>query len=110
VTMADGSPLPEVLKAGDELLFRVFLDAPATDVTVETQVDSMYQPVPINGEPQVQLVAVGARDGREWAAKVKLGERTGKVDGRKGYPVVFRAVVSGSKVGDIFQSAGVKFE
>jgi hypothetical protein len=37
VTLADGSPLPETLKQGDELLFRLFLDKPALDATAHDQ-------------------------------------------------------------------------
>jgi len=110
VTLADGAPLPPVLKAGDELLYRVFLDKPALDVTVEALGGSNYSPVLINREPYVQLLKVGAGDGREWAAQVKLGPGTTKFDGSTGYPVLFRAAIAGGAIPDTSQTVSVKFE
>ena len=110
VTMADGSPLPEALKQGDELMFRLFLEKPAVDVTVETLGGSFYSPIPINGEPYVQLQKVGAKDGREWAATVQLGPKTAKFDGHEGYPVMFRAIITGGAIPNSMMTAGVKFE
>ena len=91
ITLADGSPLPRSLKTGDELLFRLFLDQPATDAIVELLRDSWYEPVRINGEPYVQLLKSGKeKDGRYWSAVVKLGPKTDKFK-VAGYPVLFRA-------------------
>jgi len=110
VTMADGAPLPPVLKQGDELLYRVFLEQPALDVTVEALGGSNYSPVLINKEPYVQLLKVGAGDGREWAATVKLGPGTTPFDGSKGYPILFRAVIAGGAIPDTSQTVSVKIE
>lgn len=110
VTLADGSPLPQALKQGDTLLYRLFLDKPAVDVTVEALFDSSYQPIAINGEPYVQLQKVGDKDGREWAAQVTLGKGTTKADGTKGYPVMFRAVITGGAIPNSMMNAQVKFE
>lgn len=110
VTMADGSPLPEVLKQGDELLFRLFLEQPALDATVEVSGGSSYSPIPLNGQTSVQLLRVGAKDGKEWAAQVKLGPGTGQFDGSRGYPVFFRAVIAGGRIKDTYGIASVKFE
>jgi len=120
VMMADGSPLPQTLKQGDELLFHVILDAPATDVTVDVMTSHNYKPLPINGQPYVQLlnlVPIEADtqpvegDGTEWCARVKLGEGTGKFDQTKtGYPVVFRARVTGGAIKETYASASVTFE
>jgi hypothetical protein len=111
VTRADGSPLPGTLKQGDELLFQLVLERPATDAVVDVMVDSMYSPLQINGEPYVQLAKVGVKDGREWAGRVKLGPGTGKFDQAKaGYPVVFRAVLSGGDLRETFATACVDFQ
>jgi len=110
VTLADGAPLPEALSQGDEVLFRVFLTEPALDATVEVSGGSNYTPVPLNGQNGLQLLRVGAKDGREWAAQVKLGPGTGTFDGNSGYPVFFRAVVTGGKIKDTYATAAVKFE
>jgi hypothetical protein len=107
VTMADGSPLPDALQEGDELLFRLFLDKPAQDVIVEVMTDASYVPVPLNGEPYAQLLRASA-DGREWAAAVKLGAKTGKYE-MKGYPVLFRARITGGEIAETFASAFVSF-
>jgi hypothetical protein len=109
VTMADGSPVPAALKQGDTLLYRVYLEQPAQDVTVETQAGPSYTPLPINREPSVQLQQVGAKDGREWAAQVTLGPGTGKFE-PKGYPVLFRAVVTGGAIAAAMVTMAVKFE
>lgn len=109
ITLADGSPLPAALKQGDRLLYRVYLDEPANDVVVESQAGPNYQPLAINREPQVQLQQVGAKDGREWAAEVTLGEGTGKFT-PKGYPVMFRAVITGGAIPATMATIGVAFE
>lgn len=110
VTLADGSPLPEVLKQGDELVFRLFLQEPALDVTLEVSGNHTYSPIPINGQSSLQLVRLGAGDGRQWGAQVKLGEGTGTFDGTQGYPVFFRAVITGGAIKDSYAVAAVKFE
>jgi hypothetical protein len=95
VTLVDGSPLPRVLNIGDEILFRLFLDSPATDAVVELLRDSWYEPVRINGEPYVQLWKAGhEKDGRYWSASVRLGPQTDTFQ-VTGYPVLFRAVMTG---------------
>lgn len=109
VTLADGSPLPETLRQGDALLYRLYLEEPALDVTVEALTGSSYAPLPINGEPYVQLQKAGDGDGREWAAQVTLGEGTGKV-GASGYPVMFRAVITGGAIPDACQTAAIAVE
>lgn len=110
VTLADGSSLPEVLKQGDELLFRLFLDKPALDATVEVCGGSNYTPLAINGQTALQLVRVGAKDGTEWAAQVKLGPGTAKADYSSGYPCFFRAVLAGGAIKDTYAVAALKFE
>ncbi len=110
VTLADGSPLPEVLKQGHELVFRLFLQEPALDATLEVSGNHTYSPIPINGQSSLQLVRMGAGDGREWGAQVKLGEGTGTFDGTQGYPVFFRAVITGGAIKDTYAVAAVKFE
>jgi hypothetical protein len=110
VTLADGAPLPEVLKQGDEVLFRLFLEQPALDATVEVSGGSNYSPIPLNGQNSLQLLRVGAEDGMEWAAQVKLGPGTGTFDGTTGYPVFFRAVITGGKLKDTYGTATLKLE
>ena len=89
VTLADGSP-PETLKPGDTLLYQLFIEAPAVDVTVETMVDSMYSPVGDQRRAVRAVAGVGAKDGREeWAAQVTLGKGTTKADGTRELPVMF---------------------
>ncbi|MHB8994979.1 MAG: carbohydrate-binding family 9-like protein [Armatimonadota bacterium] len=110
VTLADGSPLPETLKEGDTLLYRLFVEKPAVDATVEALVGSNYTPIAINGEPYVQLLKTGEKDGREWAAQVTLGKGTSKADGTKGYPVMFRAVITGGAIPASMMNVSVKFE
>jgi hypothetical protein len=111
VTMADGSPLPVSVKQGDELLLQLVLAKPATDATVDVLVDAGYAPLQINGEPYVQLAKVGAKDGREWAARMKLGPGTGKFDQAKAvYPTVFRTILSGGDLRETYATACVSFE
>ena len=100
VTMADGSPVPRVLKIGDRLLFQLFLKEPATDAVVELQRDSSYEPVRINGEPYVQLLKAGRdKDGRHWSAVVTLGAGTDTFH-VEGYPVLFRAAITGGALAE----------
>jgi len=111
VSMGDGSPLPLSLKQGDDVLFQLLLKEPATDATVSVMTGSSYAPLSINGAPEVQLVKVGERDGREWAARVKLGDGTGRFDQAKaGYPVVFRARVVGGAIAETYFGASLSFE
>jgi hypothetical protein len=110
ITLADGSPLPRSLKNGDELLFRLFLDKPATDAIVELFRDSWYEPVRINGEPYVQLLKSGKeKDGRSWSAVVKLGPKTDKFK-VTGYPVLFRATITGGAIKETLSTVAVDFE
>jgi hypothetical protein len=110
VTLGNGAPLPVSLKAGDTLMFRLFLDQPASDATVETQAGGTYSTVPLNGEPYVQLYKVGAKDGRAWAARMTLGPGTGKADGEKGYPILFRAKITGGAITNTMMNAAIRFE
>lgn len=114
VMLADGRPLPKVLKPGDELLFHLILEKPAVDAVVDVMTGSSYKPLPINGEPTIQLRspqpgASGAeRAGTEWLARVKLGPGTGTFDqSRTGYPVVFRARITGGGIQETYASAFV---
>jgi hypothetical protein len=97
VTLADGAPLPPTLRQGDQVLMRLCLEKPAVDATVEVFRDFTYTPVRINGEPYVQLLKSGAKDGRLWSAAVRLGPGTDKSKAA-GYPLLFRAVVTGGAI------------
>ena len=98
------------MKAGDELLFRLFLDQPATDAIVELQRDSWYEPIRLNGEPYVQLLKSGKeKDGRYWSAVVKLGPKTDKFK-VTGYPVLFRAAISGGAIQETLSTVLVDME
>ncbi|NSW58689.1 MAG: hypothetical protein HPY44_21970 [Armatimonadetes bacterium] len=109
VMMADGSPLPEALEQGDQIMFHLILEDPATDATVDVLADSMYSPLQINGQPYVQLFRM-TPDGREWGAVVTLGEGTTPFDQTKtGYPVVFRARIVGGSLAETYASASVSF-
>ena len=110
VTLSDGSPLPRSLKAGDEMVFRLFLEQPADDAVVELFRDSWYGPVRINGEPYVQLLKSGhEKDGRYWSAVVKLGPNTDRFK-VTGYPVLFRAVIHGGAIQETLSTLAVDFE
>ena len=110
VTLADGSPLPSALKAGDSLLFRVLLDKPATDVVVELYRDANYVPVRLNGEPYVQLLKTGReKNGRQWSAVLPLAASTEKVK-LAGYPLLFRAVITGGVIRETLANAFVDIE
>ena len=111
VMMADGSPLPETLRQGDEVMFHLILDSPAADAVVDVLAKANYEPLQINGEPYVQLVTPPDGDGREWLAQVKLGEGTSKcAETKRGYPIVFRARITGGKIKETYASAFVGFE
>jgi hypothetical protein len=110
VTMADGAPLPRVLKLGDRLLFQLFLNEPAKDAVVELQRDSWYEPVRINGEPYVQLLKAGRdKDGRYWSAVVTLGAGT-DIFHVEGYPVLFRATITGGALSETLSTVMVDVE
>jgi hypothetical protein len=109
VTLADGAPLPPTLQQGNEVLLRLCLEKPAVDATVEVFRDFTYTPVRINGEPYVQLLKAGKKDGRLWSAVVKLGPGTDKCKAA-GYPVLFRAVVTGGAVRETSATVFVDLE
>ncbi len=111
VSMADGSPLPLALKRGDQILLQLLLSEPAADAVVDVMTSHSYNPLPINGAPGVQLLRVGDRDGRQWATKVLLGEGTGRFDqATTGYPVVFRARITGGAIQETYFTAQVSFD
>lgn len=110
VTQPDGSPLPDVLKEGSLIMYRVLLEKPALDVTVEALSNHTYTLLPIGSEPAVQLYKTGSKDGCEWAAVVKLGPGTGKFDGRKGYPICFRALIVGGAIKETANTMDLAFE
>jgi hypothetical protein len=110
VTLGDGAPLPDSLKTGDTLMFRLFLEQPAADATVEALADHAYSTIPLSGEPYVQLYKVGAKDGRAWGARVTLGPGTGKANGSKGYPILFRARITGGAISNTMMNAAIRFE
>jgi len=64
----------------------------------------------LNGQNSLQLLRVGTQDGTEWAAQVTLGPGTGTFDGGSGYPVFFRAVITGGAIKDSYATAAVRFE
>ena len=78
------------------------------DAAVEAKKSHEYSPLPMNGEPYVQLVKTDA-DGREWAGRVKLGPGTGKF-ALAGYPLVFRAMITGAPVKESYFSAFTSVE
>jgi hypothetical protein len=109
VTLSDCSPLPEKLKPGDDLCFRLLLEKPAADAVVEVFVDAHYAPFPLNGRPYVQLYRAGPQaDGRQWAARLRLDDQTGKY-ASGGYPVLMRAVITGGAIRHTFASPFVGF-
>jgi hypothetical protein len=110
VTLKDGSPLPAVLHQGDELILYLNLAKPADDAVVEVLTGPNHLILPINGEPYVQLTRIGENDGREWAAQVQLGAGTGKYDGSSGYPILFRARISGGEIKETYACTAVKIE
>ncbi len=110
VTKPDGSPLPDTLKENDQIMYRVLLEKPALDVTVEALSNHTYTLLPIGSDPDVQLYKAGAKDGREWAAVATLGPGTGKYDGRKGYPICFRALIVGGTIKQTATTMDLAFE
>jgi hypothetical protein len=66
--------------------------------------------VRINGEPYVQLLKSGReKEGRYWSAVVKLGPQTDKFK-VSGYPVLFRAVITGGAIKETLSTMTVDFE
>jgi hypothetical protein len=110
VTMADGSPLRERLRPGDTVTFRVHLEQPASDVSVELRAGSAYDPVFLNGEPYVQLERAGTADGRAWSATVVLRTDTVPADGSGAYPILFRAVVTGGAIRSTLATSRLRIE
>ena len=51
----------------------------------------------------------GDEKGKVWVGEVTLGTETGKFT-PKGYPVVFRAVITGGMMTETFASAFVEFK
>ncbi|MCC7492981.1 MAG: hypothetical protein IT204_11555 [Fimbriimonadaceae bacterium] len=96
VTRADGSPLGETLRAGDTLHFEVLLDQPARDVVVEAQAGSALSSLRLNGEPYVPLRPADDTQ-RVWVGQLTLGPGSGTFR-YEGYPLVFRAVVTGGSI------------
>jgi len=89
----------------------LLLAEPAADAVVDVMTGHSYSPLQVNGAPGVQLLRVGKRDGRQWAAKVTLGEGTGRFDqAASGYPVVFRARITGGAIQETYFTAQVSFE
>ena len=107
VTGPEGEPLAESLAAGDRLHFELILSESAQDATVEVLVNHQYAPLAINGEPYVQLRRTDD-SGCVWAADVALGAGTGRFE-VKGYPALFRAVVTGGAIAETYASAFVSF-
>ena len=83
-----------------------------TQPVVEVFVDSNYVPLPLNGEPYVQLFRKDSSpNGCQWAATVKLNTKTGKYKyAATGYPVLMRAVVTGGSIRETLASPFVSFE
>jgi hypothetical protein len=108
VTLADGSPIRDKLREGDTLHFEVHLTQPAQDVVVEVLTGAGYDPLSINGKPYVQLHPAD-ESGSVWVGEATLGSGTGKFE-CKGYPVVFRAVITGGAIDETWASAFVNFE
>ena len=105
VTLADGAPLPETLTEGLALQFEVHLSEPAQDVVVDARTGSSLSPLSINGQPYVQLRQADG-EGRNWTAQVTLGTGTGTFK-LGGYPLVFRASVTGGAIESTLHSAFV---
>ena len=111
VTLPDGTPLPEKIGNGDELLFYLHLEEPAADATVRLLAGSSYKPLAINGKQEIQLVRTGAGDGRQWAARVTLGEGTDRFDqSGNSYPVVFQTRIVGGSIDRTYATASLSIE
>ena len=108
VTQPDGAPLGDSVKPGDVLHFELHLAEAAQDAVVEVMTGPNYAPLPVNGEPYVQLRR-GDDEGRVWVGEVTIGEGTGKF-APEGYPTVFRAAIVGGAVSETLASAFVAFE
>jgi hypothetical protein len=110
VSLADGTPVREELKAGDELVFRVSLRQPANDAIVEWRANPAFAPLSLNGDPYLQLARAGNGDGRQWEAHITLGRDSDRFDGTKGFPLVARAVLSGGPLRETSTPLTVRFE
>ncbi len=58
----------------------------------------------------VKVSAVLGRARMEVSDLLKLGPGTGPFDGGSGYPLLFRAVITGGEITDTSQTASVKIE
>ena len=105
-----GFPLPEVLRHGDSVLFRLLPEEPALGATIEVSGGSHWAAIPFNDQNGLQLVRAGAKVGKEWAAHITLGPGTGAFDGTTGYPIVFRAVTTGGKLRDTHGTGALRSE
>ncbi len=108
VTLANGAPLPEAVKAGDTLHFELHLEHSAQDAVVEVLVGPSYKPFALNGQPYVQLTRADAA-GRVWVGEIALGPGAGKFKS-KGYPPVFKASIVGGRIAETYASAFVEFK
>ncbi|MBI2301203.1 MAG: hypothetical protein HYU66_20025, partial [Armatimonadetes bacterium] len=108
VTLPDGAPLGDSVKVGDTLRFELRLTRPAADAVVEVQCDSSLTPLPINGEPYVQLRRADEA-GKVWVGEVTLGPRTGKFK-PTGYPTIFKAAVNGGAIKETYAPVMTAFE
>jgi len=66
--------------------------------------------VRINGKPYVQLLKSGKqKDGRIWSAVVKLGPQSDRFK-VTGYPVLFRAIITGGAIKEALNTITADFE
>ncbi|NOY80294.1 MAG: hypothetical protein GXP31_04730 [Kiritimatiellaeota bacterium] len=103
VTLADGRPLPKVLKAGDKVHIELHLKDPAADASVQPLGGSNYGPVSLGGTGRIPLRRAN-RAGTVWMADLTVGKDAGAFQ-CKGYPLVFRADVAGVNGPDLWFSA-----
>ena len=108
VTLADGSPLPDTIKTGDTLAFEVLLEKPALDVVVSLLGGSAYTPIALNGQPHIPLSRAD-REGRVWTARTTIGSGTPAFQ-LQGYPLVFRARITGGPLRETRASAFVSIK
>jgi hypothetical protein len=110
VSLPDGSPVPEHLTQGDQLLVRLQLTHPANDAVVEWHANPGFLSLTLNGEPYLQMARAGTGDGREWVAHVTLGPKCDRFDGTKAFPLVARAVLSGGSLRDTSTMIAARFD
>ncbi len=103
VTLADGRPLPSVLKTGDKIHFELHLRSPAADASVQALGGSNYHPVSLGGSGRIPLRRVD-RAGTIWSADITVGKDADAFQ-CKGYPLVFHADIAGAVVPDLWFSA-----